>query len=177
MPANVAVEWKVEGLEQVIDRLYTLPAKLQKKGVRNAVKRGALILKKAVVANFISLQIDDPDTPENIGRNISIQFASRMSQREGGAVYRVGVRGGAKKYVDDKGNRRKGRVGKSYKVGGSKDPGGDTFYWRFIELGTSKIAAREFMQGAMAQKAEAITTEVAIGMNEEIDKVIKGQFA
>lgn len=178
MPANTAVEWKVEGLDKVIDKLYTLPAKLQRKGVRNAVKRGALILKKAVIANFAALQIDDPETPENIGKNVSIQFASRMSRREGGAVYRVGVRGGAKKYVDDKGNRRKGRVGKTYKVGGSKgNPGGDTFYWRFIELGApgAGIAARPFMTTAMTQNAENITTEVAKAMSEEIDKVIKSQ--
>ena len=92
-------------------------------------------------------------------------------------MYRVGVRGGAKKYVDDKGNRRKGRVGKSYKVGGSKgNPGGDTFYWRFLELGApgAGIAARPFMHTAMTQNAENTTTEVARVMVREIDTLVAG---
>lgn len=52
---------------------------------------------------------------------------------------RVGVRGGARiPYTNNAQNRRSGRVGKTYQADGR------VFYWRFLELGTSRQPATPF---------------------------------
>ena len=59
---------------------------------------------------------------------------------------KVGVMGGArqKTYVDNRANRRAGRVGATYEVEDA-----ETFHWRFLELGTRKMRARPFMRPAL----------------------------
>lgn len=83
--------------------------------------------------------MDDAGTDEAIWKNIAVANNARAGRKEGGIVMSVGVRGGAKSYANNAENRRKGRAGKTNATGGSKaNPGGDTWYWRFLEFGTSR---------------------------------------
>ena len=51
----------------------------------------------------------------------------------------AGVRGGARiPYTNNAQNRRAGRVGQTYQADGR------VFYWRFLELGTSRQPATPF---------------------------------
>ena len=60
---------------------------------------------------------------------------------------RVGVRGGAQvPYTNNAHNRRSGRVGKTYQADGR------VYYWRFLELGTSRQPATPFC-GLLYMKA------------------------
>jgi len=39
----------------------------------------------------------------------------------------------------------------------TENPGGDTFYWRFLEFGTSSISPRPFMRPALAENTSEAT--------------------
>ena len=91
-------------------------------------------------------------------KNIAMKKMGKKKLRQtGGDVgMSVGIRGGAKEYVNNKRNRSAGRVGDTY------EHGGNFFYFRFLEFGTSKMNARPFLRPAMAEnigKAQSIFTE------------------
>lgn len=167
----MADQFKIKGLDAVLRKMRSLAPELQKKGLRTAVRKGANIVKKAAVEN--ASRIDDPKTAENIGKNIAVQFASRTSKRIGGIAFRVGVRGGSQQYATTKESVRKGRAGKSYKTGGSKaNPGGDTWYWRLVEFGTSRTKAQPFLRPALENNVEKVTQTIVETLDQEIDKIV-----
>lgn len=150
---NFAVQ--IHGLEQVLALLRRLPIDLQKKGLNKAMRAGANVVRKAAAANIKAM--DDRKSKERIFANVVAQYASRSSRRLGGVMFRVGVLGGAKQYGNTKENVRARRVGKSYRTGGDKgNPGGDTWYWRFVEFGVPSrgISARRPMTKALSQNSE-----------------------
>lgn len=159
---------KVTVSPDLLNRLSTLPDKLQKKGVVRAARKAmrvALNAAKAAARGF-----DDPESAERIWRNVAIQNSSRQGRQVGGVVMRLGVRGGAKQYAKTRENVRKRRVGQTYKTLGSKDnPGGDTWYWRFLELGTRRTAAQEFLQPALRENAVMIEGLLAEYLEREIE--------
>lgn len=152
-------DFEIQGLGNVLQRMRTLAPKLQQKGARTAARKGANIIRDAAREN--AKRINDPQTAEDISKNIAVQFASRSSKREGGVVMRVGVKGGAR--------NRMGKMG-----GGKANPGGDTWYWRLVELGTSRARAQPFMQPALANNVEKVTSTVVAELNKEIDKLVAG---
>lgn len=153
-------EFEIQGLGNVLQRMRTLAPKLQQKGARTAARKGANIIRKAAQEN--AKRINDPQTAEDISKNIAVQFASKSSKREGGVVMRVGVRGGARQTSG-------GLKGK-----GNANPGGDTWYWRLVEFGTSRTRAQPFMRPALANNVEKVTSTVVTELNKEIDKLIAG---
>src|SRR5690606_22168251 len=92
--------------------------------------------------------INDPATSENIAKNIVERFSPRRYKRTGDLMFRVGVLGGARGFAAASGELQ---------GAGSGNPGGDTFYWRFLEFGTSKHAATPFMRPAADQSAQKAT--------------------
>ena len=85
---------KIEGAEQIIDRLSTLPSKLQKKAAKVAARRAMAIVRDEARRN--AKHLDDKDSPNAIWKNIRVQEATRSGRRIGGVVMRVGVAGGAR---------------------------------------------------------------------------------
>lgn len=84
-------------------------------------------------------------------------------------MFRVGVLGGARNYEA----YGEFKTGKS----ASANPGGDTFYWRFVEFGTERTAAKPFLRPAM-EASIAPATEVFIQTYwKEIDKAVGAGFA
>ena len=58
-------------------------------------------------------------------------------------------------------------------MGGDKtNPGGDTFYWRFIEFGTQKIGARPIMRPALTDNVTTATTEFVTHFSKALDRAI-----
>jgi HK97 gp10 family phage protein len=162
----------------IVDRLSTLADKMQKKVAVAATRRAMGIVKKTAVAN--AKLLDDKDTPERIWKNVVVQNAPKSGKRLGGVYMRVGVMGGAKQYANTKENVRKRRVGKSYKTSGDKgNPGGDTWYWRFLEFGTSKIGAKKFLRNALESNSQAVTdsltTELTKGIDKATAEVLRGK--
>ena len=167
MAGNFDVDVKFTASAGLLDRLATLPDKLQKKG---AVRASRAAMKVALnAARAAARALDDPDTPERIWKNLAVQNSPRQGRRVGGVVMRLDVRGGARQYADTRENRRKGRVGHSHATGGDKgNPGGDTWYWRFLELGTRGIDPKPFLIPALEDNAGAIETLLADSLEREI---------
>ena len=143
--------------------LRELPKKLQQRAVKSALRKGATVIKKAAQKN--ARRFDDPATASKVWKEITVRAGKR--RRNGDVVMHVGVKGGAKRYVNNKENRRKGRVGGSY------EGPGDVYYWRFLEFGTKFQRAQPFMRPAMSEHwREAMDTvskalEVAIAKQAE----------
>jgi HK97 gp10 family phage protein len=167
---------KITGVDTMVDRLSKLADKVQRTEARKAARKGAIVMRNAARQNFRAANIDDPDTRENIGKNIAVQESRRGGKAAAGIMMRVGILGGARQYAGTKANVRKGRAGKTYAVGGTLakvggGPGGDTFYWRFHEFGAPgrNIKARPFMRPAFAQTPQTATDAVALALNFSLD--------
>lgn len=156
------VKFNIEGLEELQRKLTKLKdLKRIRNAARRATRRGANVVAQA--AKRTARSIDDPKTRESISKNIVVRGGGmKRENRVGGAMMRVGVLGGARdmsKYGEVKG-------------AGRGNPGGDTFYWRFLEFGTSQMAAKPFMREAMAQSADQAVAAIATAANVELDKEI-----
>ena len=143
------------GADQLLKRLKAVEETMQRTVARRAARKGAIVFRDAARANYQSLHLDDPKTSENIARNIAVQQSRRGGAREGGVMMRVGIMGGARK------------------AKGTGAPGGDTFYWRFLEFGAPgrKIQPRPFMRPVLSQKAQQATDAVADDLARSLDKL------
>lgn len=135
-------DFKVQGLDQLLDKLSVLPNRIQRNVVTGGVRAGARVIANQAKEN--ASRFDDPATPSNISKNIAVQSSRRLARANDGVAMRIGVRGGARDMFKHG----------EFKGSGKENPGGDTFYWRFLEFGTVKMSARPFMRPAMNSKAQ-----------------------
>jgi HK97 gp10 family phage protein len=148
------IQFKLEGSENLRKNLKILQADLQLKTARAAGRKAANIIRDAAKSN--AAQIDDPETANSIAENIVVQASAKDLKKTGDLVFRIGVRGGAKK-----------------KSTNNKNTGGDTFYWRFIELGTSRLAARPFLLPALRDNINRATTTFIQEFDKGISRATK----
>jgi HK97 gp10 family phage protein len=149
-------EIKAEGLDELMKALKEFTPQIQKRVLGTAMRNAMKPVMMTARSNARAL--DDPQTPSNISKNIISQRASKKVMRMAGVrdadmMQRVGVRGGAK---DPQTN----------------DPM-NTFYWRFHEFGTSKIAARPFMRPALAQNTQRTTAIMVDELKKGIDRTAR----
>lgn len=141
-------EFRIEGLDGVLKKMRALAPKLQKKGATAALRKGARIVVKAARAAYKS---DDPATQSNISKAITSRADNKGGKRNGGAMVKVGVKGGARPQP------------------GTTDEG----HWRLIEFGTAHMGARPFMRPALENNVGRVTDEVVRELNAQIDKLVK----
>lgn len=145
----------ITGLDEVQAKLKQLGNKRKAKNAANRASRKAMnIIKKAAVQN--AKAIDDKDSPEKIWKNI----VTKPGKTKGydSVMMKVGVKGGAKK--------------RFMASPGKPNSGGDTFYWRFDEFGTSTQSARPFLRPAMNNNIDAVKAEFTRAYSAELDKEI-----
>ena len=63
----------VKGLASALNKLRRLSPEIQKRGLKNAMRAGATVVRKAAIINMRAS--DDPNTPEKVFKNIVVQFA------------------------------------------------------------------------------------------------------
>ena len=160
---------QIEGLDDVTAKMRELSnPKKQKNAATRSARKAMAVVRKAAVANAKAL--DDSNSPERIWKNIQVK-ASKTKQ--GFVLMKVGVRGGAMSYANTTANRRANRVGETYATAGSKEnPGGDTFYFRFLEFGTSKVPATPFLRPALNNNMEAVQGSFVDDFSAQLDKEI-----
>lgn len=140
--------------DALIKKIRQLPVRLGNNAGRRALRKGANVIRDAARIN--ARAIDDPETREQIFKNVSVSGGGRRRERRmGGPMMRVGIRGGAR---HRKGDRLDGL------------PGGNTTHWRWVEFGTSQVPARPFMRPAMNEKANAALSAVAADLPKQLDK-------
>ena len=142
---------EIEGLDEVIEKMRLLgkPKKVKNAATRSA-RKAMNIVNKAAKAN--AKAFDDKGTGNKIWKNI----VTRPGKTKGvdSVMMKVGIKGGAKK------------------TAGTGNSGGDTWYWRFKEFGTSNHAAQPFMRPAFFNNKDAVEAEFKRSFNEELDKEI-----
>lgn len=157
-------EFAIQGLDPILKKLKTLGPKLQKQALAKSLRKGMAIVRKDAVSR--ARPFDDPATSQRIWKEIVTRTNNKKGKLVGGVVVQVGVRGGAKAYVDNKGNRRLGRVGQGY------EGGGNVYHWRFLEFGTKNMRAQPFMRPALENNQSRVVDTVVTALNSELDKII-----
>lgn len=148
---------ELKGLDELRRKLRGIPADLEKKGFRSAMRKAANIVRDAAVANANA--IDEPETKENIAKNITVKFSPRAYKRNKDIMFRIGVLGGAKES----------------KAADPTKKGGNTTHWRYVELGTSKVKSRAFMLPALRESAGKVLDESVTEISLAIDKAVAKQ--
>lgn len=144
----------IQGLTEINRRLRLLPDRLGNNAMRRALRKGANVIRNEARNN--AKRIDDPATAEKIWKNIAVYGGGRRRERRaGGVMMRVGIRGGARPARGHNGT-----------------PGGNTTHWRFLEFGTSQVAAQPFMRPAAASKAQSAADAITKDMKAQVDREI-----
>ena len=173
---------KYTGADEVFAKLDMLgDQKAARRVVTKSVRAAINVWRKAARAN--AKKFDRPESPNQIYKNV---VSSVSTSRSGAVIGRVGVKGGAKQYVDTKRNQRKGLAGTSY------TDYGKVFYWRYLEFGlapgTRKVktkngnrysydhpgfAATPFLRPVINSKAQEATDVFAKRAIKELDIELK----
>lgn len=173
-----SVSFELTGLGPLLAKLDSVAQDVKYKGGRFALRKAANIVAAAAKKN--ALQIDDPVTAEEIAKNVAIRWSSRTFKSTGDLGFRVGILGGARQEDTAKKQRRRARDGATSldELGeiagkGKANPGGDTFYWRFVEFGTARSRAQPFMRRALSENITAATDEFIKQYEKGLDRAIK----
>ncbi|EMD5946029.1 HK97-gp10 family putative phage morphogenesis protein [Acinetobacter baumannii] len=155
---------QIHGLEPALRRMRAIGNEKTVKRIARKAMRQAMNIARDEARQKVK-RLDDPTTPEKIWKEIVVQ--NGRSGNKNTLVMRVGVRGGARiPYTNNAQNRRSRRVGKTYQTDGR------VFYWRFLELGTSRQPATPFLRPALYENIEQITDKFVQVFNFELSVVL-----
>jgi HK97 gp10 family phage protein len=135
------VTLRVDGLKELADKLRAMGPDLSRVALRAGVRDAAKLVRD-------DAKLRNPDDTKLTEENIYIQHIGNQSS-DTQQTFFVGVRS------------RRGRYSK-----GKKKP--LPFYWRYIEFGTSKAAARPFMRPAFEQNIRASIDAIAAQISKRI---------
>jgi len=153
---------RIDGLRELNEALKQLPANVAKNVLRGATNAGAAVIRaeakqRAPVYTGSLISTDHPP-PGTLKKSIVQRQVRELSSQVQQTIH-IGVRSG--KALKDK-------AGRSL----------DAYYWRFVEFGTSKMAARPFLRPAFEAKKlaaiEAIKKYMAERIPREVEKLPKG---
>lgn len=147
------VEVRITGLDDVVNRLQRLANPKKTRSIARKAARQAMNIVRDAARNN-ARAIDDPKTREKIWKNITTQAGRSRNPNQ--VIMRVGVRGGASYSNPTPPNTS----------------GGDTRYWRFLEMGTSQMPATPFMRPALANNVQKVTDTFSQSFSAELDKEI-----
>ncbi|WP_375581823.1 HK97-gp10 family putative phage morphogenesis protein [Marinobacter adhaerens] len=155
--ATDGVNYKFDGLPELLGKLDGLEYDLKRKGGRFALRRAAQVIRDQARSN--ADQVDDSRSPEKISENIVERWSGRTFRKKGNMMFRVGVMGGA---------------------GGSADssalegnPGGDTRHWRQLEFGNENMAAQPIFRPVPQQAGQQAVDVFANEYTKKIDRALK----
>jgi HK97 gp10 family phage protein len=154
------MEFKLSGAELVLSRMKAAGHEISYKGGRSALRKSANLIADKAREN--AQLLDDPETAEQIVKNVAVRWSTKRFKQTGDLAFRVGILGGA-------GSRQKGKPG----------PGGETRYWRMLEFGTRKMAAQPFMRPALEQNqqeaADVFIKEAYKAIGRAMKRAAKGK--
>jgi len=125
------ITFKIKGADELSRIFKTLPQEMQRKIVVPAAKEAMGVVLKDAIARASA--VDNPLTYPDISKNIVLTEDKKYFAETGSTKISVGVR------KTKRGVR-----------------GGNTYYWWWLELGTSRIRAHPFMRNALNQNQQAV---------------------
>ncbi|MCX2892132.1 HK97 gp10 family phage protein [Stenotrophomonas lactitubi] len=164
----MAEQIEIHGLDGLLSSLKALPVELQGKPLQTALRRGGNLIRDAARARvprasgFLATQI--------VVRRANARNRNRAGVGPGGEYFTVGVKTGKRaKYANTKRNRRQRRVGKVYVQAGWAS------YWRYLEFGTKKMAAKPFLTPAAEANGPQAAQLIVDQTRAAIDRVMKAR--
>jgi len=161
----MANELQIHGLAGLLASLRELPKAIQGKPLQAGMRKAGNLIRNDArqrvprASGFLATQI--------VVRRANAKNRRKAGVGNGGEYYTVGVRTGKKvRYANTKRNRRMRRAGKVY------EQSGWAYYWRHLEFGTKKMAAKPFLTPA----AEAQGPRAAQVLIEETRKALDVQL-
>mgnify|MGYP000843958071 FL=1 len=153
----------IAGLDTFAQALKLLPNNISRRVLRGAVAAAGKVIRdeaKARAPVHSGPVAKGHPPPGTLKRAIALGRSNRLS-KPGKEVFHVFVRNSAVA----------GSKGKKVIAGGKFD----AYYWRYIEFGTSKMAARPFLRPAFEAKKEAaieaLTQYIAERFPQEAEKL------
>lgn len=128
------ITYKLTGATELSRVFKTLPAEMQRQVVVPAAKDAMGVVLQAAKLNWE--KIDDPTTFPDISKNVAMIEDTKFFNETGSTKISVGVR-----------KRKRGVAG------------GNTFYWKHLELGTRYIRAYAPMRRALNENRQAVFQE------------------
>jgi HK97 gp10 family phage protein len=150
----MADTFAIKGLDDLHEKFKAITYDMKYKGGRFALRKAAQVVRDAAKQN--AMRMDDPQTGRSIADNIIEKWNGRVYKATGDLGFRVGVQGGAK----------------SEKSNPDLGPGGPTFHWRYLELGTEKQAAQPFLRPAMENNIDRVVTTFVAQYGKALDRAI-----
>lgn len=137
---------RISGLNDILKTFGKLPENVKRRALRRGIAAGAEVYRIGAIQNAIG--IDNKDTTkQSIWKNIRNVYGVKRSRLSRQLVQMVTVR-----------NTKRG---------------GDTFYWRFVEFGTSHNRAQPFMGPAFDSLSAEATREAAEETSRQLLRSIK----
>jgi HK97 gp10 family phage protein len=128
---------RLEGFDDLIGKLRAVPIALRKKTIRNALAVGGRIVRDDARKNVAVLSTPVPYRTRGLLKKSIAVRTSKAARRSGD----VGV------FINVKPAKGANRGARSRT---------DPFYWRFVEFGTQKMAARPFLKRAANKFPQAL---------------------
>lgn len=163
MGSGIRSSVHIEGLDQLRKNLRALPEQLQKKALGDAVAKGAHVIKTEAAARAPVLATQTPYRIPGVLRRMI--RSTRGIRRDSEASAFVLVRKQTRKALAKFKQRTRGQAR-------AVNPQ-DAWYWRFLEFGTSKMAARPFLRPAFDTKKEDAARTIKDALREGIEAAAK----
>lgn len=148
---------KIEGLSQLQQAMQALSKKTSTRIAVKAMRKGGVVIREQARANAPTLKQKVPYRKAGTLRK-AISSSTKIG-KNGQVNTKIFVRTLKQSKID----AFKARTGKS----GAKNPN-DPYYWRFVEFGTSKMAAKPFLRPAFQSKKEQATKEIITTLRDGI---------
>jgi HK97 gp10 family phage protein len=146
----------IKGLKELQAALNQLPREVQKRPLRAAVSAAAKVIQDEAKRRA-------PIDTGNL-RKAVYRTRSRSGSGTGQETFLVAVKKGKAEYANTARNRRLNRVGKKYQTQG------EAYYWRFLEFGTAKMAAKPFLRPAFENKKQMAVDVLKQKLGDAITK-------
>lgn len=136
---------EIKGLKEVIKTFGKVPDGVKRRALRQGLAAGGEVYRIGAIQN--AMGVDNDKTKAAIWKNIRNVYGVKRSRISRNVVQMVTVR-----------NTKRG---------------GDTFYWRFVEFGTSHSRAQPFMRPAFESLSGLAIRETAEEMTRRLlNKVV-----
>lgn len=136
----------LQGFKELAAALKELPQRIARNSLRAATSAGAALIRNDARARA------PVDTGE-MKKDIQIK-RDRHTEGDNVARYSVFVRGGKKSRLSGK----------------ARNVDKDSFYWKFLEFGTSKMPDKRFMRPAYEANKESAVDAIGKRLDEQIQK-------
>jgi HK97 gp10 family phage protein len=144
---------KLEGINQISQRLEALPQALQKAAEKAVLRAGAVPIRKAAKVHAKSSKDSGL-----LGKSIGLE----VKKAKGITVARIGPRKGMRQKI----TRTDKRTGRKYEE--MADPNN---YSHLVEYGTSHSAAKPFIRPAIDSSKDQVVDAMAAGLDKHLTRV------